>query len=91
MLRKGGTLVLGGIHMSPIPPLDYSLLYHERMIRSVANNTRADGEEFLRVAAEIPVRTEVQVFALREANRALQELKHDRVRGAAVLQVRDGA
>ena len=91
MLRKGGVLVLGGIHMSPIPALDYSLLYQERIIRSVANNTRADGEEFLRVAAEIPIRTEVQRFPLREANRALAELKHDRVRGAAVLEIRDGA
>jgi propanol-preferring alcohol dehydrogenase len=91
LLRKGGVLVLGGIHMSPIPSLDYSLLYQERVVRSVANNTRADGEDFLRVAAEIPIRTEVQGFPLREANRALAELKHDRVRGAAVLQVRDGA
>jgi alcohol dehydrogenase, propanol-preferring len=91
MLRKGGVLVLGGIHMSPIPPLDYSLIYHERVIRSVANNTRADGEEFLRIAAEIPISTEIQTFPLREANRALAELKHDRVRGAAVLRVRDGA
>ena len=91
MLRKGGVLVLGGIHMSQIPPLDYSLLYQERVIRTVANNTRADGEDFLRVAAKIPIRTEIQVFPLREANQALAELKHDRVRGAAVLQVHDGA
>jgi propanol-preferring alcohol dehydrogenase len=61
------------------------------MIRSVANNTRADGEDFLRVAAEIPIRTEIEVFPLREANRALQALQHDRVRGAAVLQVHDAA
>ena len=73
------------------PPLDYSLLYHERVIRSVANNTRADGEDFLRVAGEIPIRTEIEVFPLHEANRALQALKHDRVRGAAVLQVYDAA
>jgi len=91
MLDKGGVLVLGGIHMSPTPPLDYSLLYHERVIRSVANNTRADGEDFLRVAGEIPIRTEIEVFPLREANRALQALKHDRVRGAAVLRVHDAA
>jgi len=91
MLRKGGVLVLGGIHMSPIPALDYSLLYQERIVRSVANNTRADGEDFLRVAAEIPIHTEVQRFPLREANRALAALKHDRVRGAAVLEIRDGA
>src|SRR3984885_7747801 len=55
-LRKGGTLVLGGIHMSPIPSIDYDLLYEERVVRSVANNTRHDGEEFLRTAAEIPIR-----------------------------------
>ena len=87
VLKKGGVLVLGGIHMSPIPQLEYSLLYHERVIRSVANNTRQDGEDFLSVAAEIPVRTEIQVFPLRQANEALQALKHDRVRGAAVLKV----
>ncbi len=86
-LKKGGVLVLGGIHMSPIPPLDYALLYGERVVRSVANNTRQDGEYFLRVAAEIPIRTEIQVFALGQANQALQALKHDRVRGAAVLKI----
>ena len=91
MLDKAGVLVLGGIHMSPTPPLDYSLLYHERVIRSVANNTRADGEDFLRVAGEIPIRTEIEVFPLLDANRALQALKHDRVRGAAVLRVHDAA
>jgi alcohol dehydrogenase, propanol-preferring len=85
-LRKGGTLALGGIHMSPIPSLDYNLLYHERVVRSVANNTRQDGEEFLRVAAEIPVRTQVQLFDMREANEALNRLKNDAIRGAAVLK-----
>jgi len=86
-LRKGGTLVLGGIHMSPIPAMDYSLLYQERVIRSVANNTRQDGDDFLRIAAEIPIRTHVQIFALPEANRALNALKNDAVSGAAVLRV----
>ncbi len=86
-LKRGGTVALGGIHMSPIPELDYNLLYHERVVRSVANNTRRDGEDFLRLAAEIPIRTEVQEFPLAEANRALQTLKHDGVRGAAVLRV----
>jgi propanol-preferring alcohol dehydrogenase len=86
-LRKGGTLVLGGIHMSPIPSFDYDLLYQERMIRSVANNTRQDGEDFLRVAAEIPIRTRTQLFPLREANRALNALKNDAIQGAAVLKV----
>jgi len=87
-LKKGGVLVLGGIHMSPIPSIDYNLLYQERMIRSVANNTRTDGEDFLRVAAEIPIRTQVTIFPLRESNRALQDLKGDRVNGAAVLDCR---
>jgi len=86
-LKKGGTLALGGIHMSAIPPLDYSLLYQERVVRSVANNTRLDGHDFLRVAAEIPIRTQTEVFPLRDANRALNTLKNDAIRGAAVLQV----
>jgi len=86
-LKKGGTLTLAGIHMSPTPPLDYNLLYHERVIRSVANNTRQDGEDFLRIAAEIPIRTEVEVFPLSDANRALDHLKNDAIRGSAVLQV----
>jgi propanol-preferring alcohol dehydrogenase len=85
-LRKGGALVLGGIHMSPIPSFDYNLLYQERLIRSVANNTRQDGEDFLRIAAEIPVRTHVRLFSLDEANRALYALKNDAISGAAVLR-----
>jgi propanol-preferring alcohol dehydrogenase len=88
-LRKGGTLVLGGIHMSLIPALDYDLLYEERVVRSVANNTRHDGEEFLRTAAEIPIRTHVELFPLREANRALNSLKNDAISGAAVLRIGD--
>jgi propanol-preferring alcohol dehydrogenase len=87
VLKKGGAVILGGIHMSPIPSFDYDLLYHERMIRSVANNTREDGIEFLRVAAEIPIRTQVQVFGLDEANVALNALKNDGIRGAGVLRV----
>ena len=88
-LRKGGTLALGGIHMSPIPALDYQLLYGERVVRSVANNTRQDGEDFLRVAAEIPIETHTQQFTLAEANRALNLLKNDAIRGAAVLMLND--
>jgi alcohol dehydrogenase, propanol-preferring len=87
-LKKGGVLVLGGIHMSPIPSFDYNLLYQERVMRSVANNTRQDGEEFLRLAAEIPIHSQVNMFPLREANRALQDLKSDRINGAAVLDCR---
>jgi propanol-preferring alcohol dehydrogenase len=86
-LRKGGALVLGGIHMSTIPPLDYDLLYEERVIRSVANNTRQDGEDFLRTAAEIPIRTHIEVFSMSEANRALNQLKNDAIEGAAVLKI----
>jgi propanol-preferring alcohol dehydrogenase len=86
-LRKGGRLILGGIHMSDIPSFPYSLLYEERRIQSVANNTRQDGMEFLRLAAEIPVRSHVQVFPLADANLALNQLKNDAVDGAAVLRV----
>src|SRR5882672_10515467 len=86
-LKRGGALVLGGIHMTPIPQLPYDLLYHERVIRSIANNTRQDGHDFFRVAAEIPVRTQVQIFSLEEANEALNALKNDAVRGAAVVRV----
>ncbi len=86
-LRKGGALILAGIHMSPIPSFDYDLLYQERMIRSVANNTRQDGEDFLRLAVEIPIRTHLQLFSLVEANRALNALKNDAIPGAAVLRV----
>jgi propanol-preferring alcohol dehydrogenase len=86
-LRKGGVLVLGGIHMSPIPSFSYDLLYQERMIRSVANNTRQDGQDFLRIAAEIPIRMHTQVYPLSEANRALNALKNDAIPGAAVLRI----
>lgn len=89
-LKRGGSLVLGGIYMSPIPSFSYDLLYWERKIRSVANNTRQDGTDFLRVAAEIPIRTEVHTFPLEQANQALQALKHDGIRGAAVLMVGEG-
>ena len=86
-LRKGGRLILGGIHMSPIPSFGYDLLYEERMIRSVANNTRRDGEEFLSLAAEIPIHTKVRVYPLADVNNALNALKNDAIPGAAVLQV----
>jgi len=86
-LNKGGTLALGGIHMSPIPQIDYRLLYDERVIRSVANNTRQDGLDFLQVAAEVPIKTQTQIFDLVEVNSALNALKHDAVRGAAVIKL----
>jgi propanol-preferring alcohol dehydrogenase len=84
-LAKGGVLVLGGIHMSPIPALDYELLHGERVVRTVANNTREDGREFLEEAARIPVETSVQTYPLAAANEALRDLKHDAIRGAGVL------
>lgn len=90
-LRKGGTVALAGIYMSPTPPIEYALLYHERVLRSVANNTREDSELFLKVAAEIPIRTRAEVFPLAEANRALNALKNDAINGAAVLDVSLGA
>jgi propanol-preferring alcohol dehydrogenase len=86
-LDKGGTLVLGGIHMSPIPEIPYELLYGERAVCSVANNTREDGHAFLEEAAAVPVRTHVETFALEDANEALERLKRDGIRGAAVLTV----
>ncbi|PYS84221.1 MAG: alcohol dehydrogenase [Acidobacteria bacterium] len=86
-LDRGGALVTGGIHMSDIPSFPYQLIYGERVVRSVANNTRRDGREFLAEAARVPVRTHVQTFTLDEAGDALISLKHDAVRGAAVLIV----
>ncbi len=83
--RKGGTVVCGGIHMSDIPTFPYSLLWGERVVRSVANLTRRDGEELLQIAPAIPVRTEVQIFRLEEANEALDRLRSGHIRGAAVL------
>ena len=87
-IRKGGTVVLGGIHMSPIPSFDYSLIYGERVVRSVANNTREDGREFLLEAARISVRTHTRTFSFNQANEALIALKNDSIRGAGVLVVR---
>ena len=81
-------MVLGGIHMSEIPAMSYDkLLYWERSIRSVANNTRKDGEDFLDLAAKIPIHTSIQTFPLDQANAALNALKHDAIRGAAVLVI----
>jgi propanol-preferring alcohol dehydrogenase len=84
-LRKGGTLVCGGIHMSDIPAMPYSLLWGERSIRSVANLTRRDGVEFLELAGRIPVETQVETFALAAANDALDRLRRGALTGAAVL------
>jgi len=86
-VRKGGRVILAGITMSAIPEMDYSLIYGERVLRSVANATRQDARDFLALAAKIPVRTEVQMFALEDANHALEAMKHSRIKGAGVLQV----
>jgi len=88
VLDRGGTVASAGIYMSPIPEIEYGrFLYHERTMLSVANATREDGEELLKVAAEIPVRTSVEVFRLEQANEALKLLKSGKVIGAAVLKV----
>lgn len=84
-LRPGGTLAINAIHASPIPEMPYSMLWQERTIRSVANATRRDAEEFMRLAAEIPIRTDVQTYDLADANRVLQKIKHSEISGAAVL------
>ena len=86
-LAKGGVVVCAGIHMSDIPSFPYELLWEERSIRSVANLTRRDGEEFLRLAPQVPVRTHVQRFPLNAANEALAHLRGGEVRGAAVIAV----
>ncbi len=90
VLERGGTVALAGIHMSPIPEMDYRLLYWERTVRSVANSTRRDAEELLQLAAEIPIQTTVEAFPLAEANRALRMLKGSRIDGAGVLQIAPG-
>ncbi len=82
---KGGIVVCAGIHMSEIPAFPYDILWEERVVRSVANLTRADGEAFLGVAPEVPVKTEVTVYPLERANDALGDLRHGRFEGAAVL------
>jgi alcohol dehydrogenase, propanol-preferring len=89
-LRKGGIVAVAGITMSPIPQMDYGLIYHERVLRSVANSTRQDARELLEIAAEIPVKTAVTMFLLEQANEAIAAMKHSRIEGAAVLRVNEG-
>jgi propanol-preferring alcohol dehydrogenase len=86
-VARGGTVVCAGIHMSDIPSFPYHILWGERTVRSVANLTRQNGEEFLALAPRIPVRTEVQTFPLAQANEALEDLRTGRIKGAAVLVV----
>lgn len=89
-LDKGGTLALAGIHMSPIPEMDYQrCLFNERTLRSVTANTREDGQELMALAAEIPLHAHTEEFPLEQANEALLALKKDRISGAAVLRVAD--
>ena len=86
-VAKGGVVVSGGIHMSDIPTFPYHLLWEERVIRSVANLTRQDGEEFLQIAPQVPVRTAVTPYKLEEANQALDDLRNGKLEGAAVLTI----
>jgi propanol-preferring alcohol dehydrogenase len=84
-LRRGGSLAINAIHMSPIPEMDYGLIYGERTLRSVANATYADGVEFIELAFNLPIETTIKTYPLDDANRALQDLKHSRINGAGVL------
>jgi propanol-preferring alcohol dehydrogenase len=86
-VRKGGLVVCAGIHMSDIPSFPYELLWGERLVRSVANLTRRDGEEFLALAPQVPVRTQVTSFALAEANDAIEHVRRGEVHGSAVLVI----
>lgn len=86
-VAKGGVVVCGGIHMSPIPAFPYDLLWGERVVRSVANLTREDGEDFLQLAPQVPVQTTVEVFPLAELNAVLHALRRGAIRGAAVIQI----
>jgi propanol-preferring alcohol dehydrogenase len=89
-LDRGGTLAIAGIHLSDIPPLHYATeLFEERQLRSVTANTRADGEEFFRIAAEIPLRPTTVPYPFTAADRALQDLAEDRITGAAVLHMEE--
>ena len=87
VLDPGGVVVCAGIHMSDIPSFPYAWLWRERQVRSVANLTRRDGEEFMKIAPQVPVRTEVHPYPLAQANQALDDLLHGRFRGAAVLTI----
>ncbi|HZQ98878.1 MAG TPA: alcohol dehydrogenase, partial [Chloroflexota bacterium] len=89
-VAKGGVVVCAGIHMSDIPSFPYEILWGERVVRSVANLTRRDGEEFLALAPRVPVRTEVDELPLDRANEALDRLRRGQVRGSLVLRVADG-
>jgi alcohol dehydrogenase, propanol-preferring len=89
-LAKGGSVVCAGIHMSDIPAFPYELLWEERLVRSVANLTRRDGEEFLALAPHVPVRAVIETFPLEQANEALERMRGGRIRGSAVLDAAQG-
>jgi alcohol dehydrogenase, propanol-preferring len=86
-VERGGTVVCAGIHMSPIPSFSYDILWGERVLRSVANLTRRDAEEFLELAPKVPVKTRTLPYTLEQANDALNDLRAGRLQGAAVLQI----
>jgi propanol-preferring alcohol dehydrogenase len=86
-LRPGGTLAMNAIYMSPIPELAYDLIYQERALRSVTNLTRQDAEEFLALAGEIPIKADVELYPLPEANDVLRRMKESQIQGAAALQI----
>jgi propanol-preferring alcohol dehydrogenase len=86
-IRPGGTLAINAIHLSPIPELPYRLIYSERTLRSVANATYQDGIDFLKIAAEIPIRVTTKSYPLEAANQALQDLKRSTIDGSGVLRV----
>jgi propanol-preferring alcohol dehydrogenase len=87
---KGATVISSGIHMSDIPAFPYDILWGERLLRSVANLTRRDGEDFLALAPQVPVQTQVRVYRLEEANSAIDDLRAGRLEGSAVVHVNDG-
>jgi propanol-preferring alcohol dehydrogenase len=87
-LDRGGTVAMAGIHSSPVPEMDYDKhLYWERSVKSVANATRKDGEELLKIAAEIPIKSEVTYYDLEQANEALLDMKESKLNGAGVLRI----
>jgi propanol-preferring alcohol dehydrogenase len=89
VVRKGGRVVCGGIHMSDIPSFPYELVWGERSLCSVANSTRRDAQEFMRIAPEVPVRTTTETFRLEHANEALDQLRRGKLQGAGVLVIGD--
>ena len=87
VLKKGGKVAINAIHMSPIPEFDYNLIYYEKTVQSVANLTARDAEEFLKLAPQIPVITEVEIYSLEEANQVLKKVKESDIVGSAVLKI----